>query len=157
MAEKQFLDTLKYVEKVAKTIENKENKEKVLHLVESIRNADGLNIDPADEDRRIAYLNLNAIALAQQATWFAFSENNLTDNMEQEFRELPTAADAQAAARTAEESVKSEEDAISAQINAFRERSKKFDIVRAVCNGQDPKEAKAQQEAYEKQAKAQRG
>lgn len=157
MAEKQFLTTLKYVEEVTKVIDNEDNRNKVLHLVESIRNADGLEIDKADEDRRVAYLNLNALALAQQATWFAFSEGNLTDNLEQKFRELPSSADAQEAARAAEESVKSEEDDISKQIAEFRERSKKFDIVRAVCNGQDAKEAKKAQAEYEKNAQAMRG
>lgn len=157
MAEKQFLSTLKFVEKVAKVIENEESKNKIAHLVESIRNADGLEIDKADEERRIAFLNLNSIALAQQATWFAFSEGNLTDNLEQEFRELPSSADAQEAARQAEESVKSEEDEISKKIADFRERAKKFDIVRAVCNGQDPKDAKKAQAEYEKNAQAMRG
>lgn len=157
MAEKQFLTTLKYVEEVTKVIDNEDNRNKVLHLVESIRNADGLEIDKADEDRRVAYLNLNALALAQQATWFAFSEGNLTDNLEQKFRELPSSAEAQEAARAAEESVKSEEDGISKQIAEFRERSKKFDIVRAVCNGQDAKEAKKAQAEYEKNAQAMRG
>lgn len=157
MAEKQFLTTLKYVEEVTKVIDNEDNRNKVLHLVESIRNADGLEIDKADEDRRVAYLNLNALALAQQATWFAFSEGNLTDNLEQKFRELPSSAEAQEAARAAEESVKSEEDDISKQIAEFRERSKKFDIVRAVCNGQDAKEAKKAQAEYEKNAQAMRG
>lgn len=154
MAEKQFLTTLKFVEKVAEKIEKKENKDKILHLIESIRNADGLEIDKADEERRIAYLNLNSLALAQQATWFAFSEGSLTDNLEREFRELPATADVQEAARLAEENVKSEEDAISEKISAFRERAKKFDIVRAVCNGQDPKEAKKAQAEYEKNAQA---
>lgn len=157
MAEKQFLTTLKFVEKVADVIENKENKERVLHLVESLRNADGLEIDKADENRRIAYLNLNAIALAQQATWFAFSEGSLTDNLEQEFRELPSADAAKADAQAAEESVKSEEDEITKSISAFRERAKKFDIVRAVCNGQDPKEAKKAQAEYEKNAQQMKG
>lgn len=157
MAEKQFLTTLKYVEEAAELIENKDNKKKVLHLVESIRNADGLEIDKADEDRRVVFLNLNALALAQQATWFAFSEGNLTDNIEQKFRELPSSAEAQEAARLAEESVKSEEDRISEQIAAFRERAKKFDIVRAVCNGQDPKDAKKAQAEYEKNARAMKG
>lgn len=157
MAEKQFLTTLKYVEEVSELIENEENKKKVLHLVESIRNADGLDIDKADEDRRVVFLNLNALALAQQATWFAFSEGNLTDNIEQKFRELPSSAEAQEAARAAEESVKSEEDRISEQIAAFRERAKKFDIVRAVCNGQDPKDAKKAQAEYEKNARAMKG
>lgn len=149
---KQFLETLNYVVKVANVLSKDEDKEKVMHLVESIRNADGLDIDPKDEERRIAMLNLNAIALAQQATWMAFSAGDLTDNLESEFRALPSAADAQAAAKAAEESVKSEEDSISETIKEFRDRAKKFDIVRAVCNGQDPKEAKKQQEEYEKQA-----
>ena len=146
------MDTLKFVEEVSKTIENKENKEKIAHLVESIRNADGLEIDAKDEDRRIAMLNLNAIALAQQATWASFSEGSLTDNLEQKFRELPNAKEIQEVAKAAELAVKAEEDAISEQIAEFRERTKKFDLVRAVCNGQDPKEAKKAQAEYEKQA-----
>ncbi len=157
MAEKQFLTTLKFVEKVIKVIDNEDTRNKVIHLVESIRNADGLELDPADEDRRIAYLNLNALALAQQATWAAFSEGNLTDNIEQEYRELPDVKAAQEAARQEEESVKSEEDAISEKIAAFRERAKKFDIVRAVCNGRDPKEAKKAQAEYEKNSQVVRG
>ena len=152
MAKKQFLETLNYVVKVANVLSKEESKEKILHLVESIRNADGLEIDPKDEDRRVAMLNLNAIALAQQATWMAFSAGDLTDNLEREFRELPDADAAQAEAKAAEESVKSEEEGISEQIKEFRERAKKFDIVRAVCNGQDAKEAKKQQEEYEKNA-----
>lgn len=157
MAEKQFLTTLKYVEKVAKVITNEDKQNKILHLMESIRNADGLDIDPKDEDRRVALLNLNAIALAQQATWEAFSAGDLTDNLEREFRELPKATEAQDVARAAEDAVKAEEDAISEQIKTFRERAKKFDIVRAVCNGQDPKEAKKAQAEYEKNAQAMRG
>lgn len=152
MADKQFLATLKYVEKVAKVLSNEENKTKVLHLVESIRNADGLEIDPVDEDRRIAMLNLNAIALAQQATWYAFSAGDLTDNLESEFRSLPNSEEVQNIAKEKEEAVKAEETSISEQIAAFRERAKKFDLVRAVCNGQDPKEAKKAQAEYEKQA-----
>lgn len=157
MAEKQFSTTLEFVEKVAKVIENEDNMNKVLHLAESIRKADTVEIDPADEDRRTAYLNLNAIALAQQATWFAFSEGSLTDNLENEFRALPSSAEAQDSARLEEEKVKSEEDSISEKIKEFRERAKKFDIVRAVCNGQDPEDAKKAQEEYEKNAQAMRG
>lgn len=152
MAEKQFLETLKYVEKVSKVLTKEEDKKKIDHLVESIRNADGLEIDAKDENRRIALLNLNAIALAQQATWMAFNNRDLTDSLENEFRSLPDAVAAQATARAAEESVKSEEDAISEQIKEFRERAKKFDLVRAVCNGASPKEAKKAQAEYEKQA-----
>lgn len=152
MAEKQFLATLKYVEKAVSVLSKQEDKDKITHLVESIRNADGLDIDPKDEERRIKYLNLNALALAQQATWMAFAHGDLTPNLENEFRSLPDADETQAEAKAAEEAVKSEEDAISAQINEFRERTKKYDIVRAVCNGQDPKDAKKRQEEYEKQA-----
>lgn len=152
MAEKQFLTTLKYVEKAVAALNKQEDKDKISHLMESIRNADGLDIDPKDEDRRIKFLNLNSLALAQQATWLAFLNGDLTLNLEKEFRSLPDAGKTQSEAKAAEEAVKAEEDSISEQIKEFRERAKKYDIVRAVCNGQDPKAAKKAQEEYEKQA-----
>ena len=157
MAEKQFTETLKYVEKVLAVISNEESKKRIEHLVESIRNADGLDIDKADENRRTTYLNLNALALAQQVTWEAFKGGDLTDNLEVEFRALPNVEEAQAIAKEAEDAVKAEEDAISKQINAFRERAKKYDLIRAVCNGRSVKEAKQMQEEYEKQANQLKG
>ena len=157
MAEKQFTETLKYVEKVLAVISNEDGKKRIEHLIESIRNADGLDIDKADENRRITYLNLNALALAQQATWLAFQGGDLTDNLENEFRALPSAEEAQAAAKEAEDAVKAEEDAISKQIAAFRERAKKYDLIRAVCNGRSVKEAKKMQDEYEKQASQLKG
>ena len=157
MAEKQFTETLKYVEKVLAVISNEDGKKRIEHLVESIRNADGLDIDEKDQERRTLYLNLNALALAQQATWLAFQAGDLTNNLENEFRALPSAEEAQAAAKEAEDAVKAEEDAISKQINAFRERAKKYDLIRAVCNGRSVKEAKQMQEEYEKQANQLKG
>ena len=157
MAEKQFTKTLKYVEKVLAVISNEESKKRIEHLVESIRNADGLDIDKADENRRTTYLNLNALALAQQVTWEAFKGGDLTDNLEAEFRALPNVEEAQAIAKEAEDAVKAEEDAISKRINAFRERAKKYDLIRAVCNGRSVKEAKQMQEEYEKQANQLKG
>ena len=157
MAEKQFIETLKYVEKVIKVVKNKENVDRVKHLIASIRNADGLDIDEKDLERRTLYLNLNSIALAQQATWIAFSENVLSDELEAEFRALPSAEEAQKAAKEAEDAVKAEEDALSKQLNEFRERAKKYDIIRAVCNGRSAKEAKQMQNEYEKQASQIRG
>lgn len=157
MAEKQFTKTLKYVEKVLDVLSDEEGKERIKHLVESIRNADGLDIDAKDQDRRTLYLNLNAVALAQQATWLAFQAGDLTDNLENEFRALPNAKEASAAAKEAEDAVKAEEDVITKQIAEFRERAKKFDIVRAVCNGRSVKEARQMQEEYEKQAGQMRG
>lgn len=157
MAEKQFTTTLKFVEKVVATIDNKDNKDKITHLVDSIRNADGLEIDKADEERRVTYLNLNALALAQQAVWGSFLENKLTPELEAEFRELPNIADTQVAAKEAEDKAKAEEDAISEQIKAFRERAKKYDLIRAVCNGRSVKEAKKMQDEYEQQAQQMKG
>lgn len=157
MAEKQFIETLKYVEKVIAVISNDEDKKRLEHLVESIRNASGLEIDKADEERRITYLNLNALALAQQATWIAFQGGDLTDNLESAFRALPDTKDAQSTAKEAEDAVKAEEDAISKQIADFRERAKKYDIVRAVCNGRSVKEAKKMQDEYEQQAAQMKG
>lgn len=157
MAEKQFTTTLKFVEKVLGVVKNEDNKNKIAHLVESIRNADGLEIDKADEERRITYLNLNALALAQQVVWSAFLDNVLTPELEAEFRELPSIADAQEAAKDAEAKAKEEEDAISEQIKTFRERAKKYDLIRAVCNGRSVKEAKQMQAEYEKQASQMKG
>lgn len=157
MAEKQFLETLKFVEKAVAVLDNEEKKNRILHLADSIRNASELEVDEQDVDRRTVMLNLNALALAQQSAWEVFREDKMTKDIEVDFRELPSAEEAQAAARLAEESVKSEEDAISEKIKEFRERAKKFDIVRAVCNGQDPKEALAAQAEYEKNAQAMRG
>jgi len=157
MAEKQFINTLKYVEKVVSVIEKKESKDRINHLVESIRNADGLNIDEKDQERRTQFLNLNAIALAQQATWLAFLEGSLTNNLENEFRELPAIEEVQEQAKAEEDAVKAEEDALSEQIKAFRERAKKYDLVKAVCNGRSVKEAKKMQEQYEQQAAQMKG
>ena len=157
MAEKQFINTLKYVEKVVKVIEKKESQDRINHLVMSIRNADGLDIDEKDQERRTQFLNLNAIALAQQATWLAFLEGSLTNNLENEFRELPAIEDVQEQAKAAEDAVKAEEDALSKQIKTFRERAKKYDLVKAVCNGRSVKEAKKMQEQYEQQAAQMKG
>ena len=146
-----YKDTLKFVEKVLDVLSEKESKEYYAKLVKSIRNASGLEIDKADEERRTAQLNFNAISLANQVTFTAFADGDLTDNLEAEFRSLPSLKEAQVAVKEATEKAKAEEDALTEQLNAFRERGRKYDLVHAVCAGRSVEEAKKMQNEYDKQ------
>ena len=149
-----FKDTLKFVEKVIASLTDESTKEYYSKLVEGIRNASGLDIDKADEARRNAQLNFNAISLANQVTFEAFATANLTENLEKEYRKLPTLAEAKKAVTEETEKAKAEEDALTAQLNAFRERGRKYDLVHAVCAGRSVEEAKKMQAEYDKQASA---
>ena len=146
-----FKTTLKYVEKAIAALTDEETKQYYNKLVDGIRNASGLDIDPADEDRRAAQLDFNAVSLANQVTFEAFATGNLTDNLEREYRELPTLKEAKEAVKEATEKAKAEEDALTAQLNAFRERGRKYDLVHAVCAGRSVEEAKKMQADYDKQ------
>lgn len=146
-----YKDTLKFVEKVIASLTNEDTQKYYTKLVDGIRNASGLEIDPADEDRRTAQLNFNAISLANQVVFEAFATANLTDNLEAEYRKLPTLVEAKEAAQAATAKAKEEEDALTAQLNAFRERGRKYDLVHAVCAGRSVDEAKKMQKEYDKQ------
>lgn len=145
-----YKDTLKFVEKVLDKIESKTEKEYYSKLVDGIRNASGLKIDPADEDRRLAQLNFNAISLANQVAFVAFAAGDLTDNLEQEFRSLPKIEEVKEALKVEQEKAHEEEDALTAKLNAFRERGRTYDLVLAVCAGRSVDEAKKMQAEYDK-------
>lgn len=146
-----YKETLKYVEKAIATLSDKETKKYYTKLVDGIRNASGLDIDPADEARRAAQLDFNAISLANQVTFEAFANNKLTAELEAKYRALPTLAEAKEAVKAETEKAKAEEDALTAQLNAFRERGRKYDLVHAVCAGRSVEEAKKMQKEYDKQ------
>lgn len=146
-----FKETLKFVEKVLEKIEDKAQVEYYSKLVEGIRNASGLKIDAADEDRRVAQLNFNAISLANQVAFVAFAAGDLTDNLEQEFRTLPKIEEAKEALKVEQDKAHAEEDALTAQLNAFRERARKYDLILAVSAGRSVKEAEKMQKEYDKQ------
>lgn len=146
-----YKQILKYVEKVIAVLSEKETAEYFTKLVEGIRNASGLEIDPADEERRAAQLAFNAISLMNQAVFSAFADGDLTENLEREYRELPTLKAAQETLKAATEAAKAEEDALTAKLNEFRERGRKYDLVHAVCAGRSVDEAKKMQKEYDKQ------
>lgn len=146
-----YKQILKYVEKVIASLKDKDTAKYFTKLIESIRNASGLDIDPRDEDRRQAQLAFNAISLANQAVFSAFSDGDLTENLEREYRELPTLKDAQEALKTLTEEARKEEEELTAQLNAFRDRGRKYDLVHAVCAGRSVDEAKKMQKEYDKQ------
>lgn len=145
-----YKSTLKFVEKLIDTLPEEKTKEYYTKLVEGIRNASGLDIDKADEARRDAQLNFNAVSLANQVTFEAFVTGTLTDELEAEFRELPTLIKAKEAVQEETDKAKAEEDALTAQLNAFRERGRKYDLVHAVCAGRSVDEAKKMQAEYDK-------
>ncbi len=145
-----YKDTLKFTESVLDKLSNKEQKEYYSNLVTGIRDASGLKIDPADEDRRLAQLNFNAISLANQVVFSAFSAGDLTENLEQEYRKLPKIEEVKDALQVEVDKAHAEEDALSAQLNAFRERGRTYDLVLAVCAGRSVEEAKKMQAEYEK-------
>lgn len=146
-----YKQILKYVEKVLASLKDKDTAEYFTKLIESIRNASGLEIDPADEDRRQAQLAFNAISLANQAVFTAFSDGDLTDNLEEEYRELPSIKEAQKVLKAATEEAMAEEKELTEKLNAFRERGRKYDLVHAVCAGRSVDEAKKMQKEYDKQ------
>lgn len=146
-----YKETLKYVEEAIAALSDKETKKYYTKLVDGIRNASGLDIDPADEDRRAAQLDFNAVSLANQVTFEAFANNKLTAELEAAYRTLPTLAEAKEAVKAETEKAKAEEDALTAQLNAFRERGRKYDLVHAVCAGRSVEEAKKMQKEYDKQ------
>ena len=152
-----YKEVLKYVEKVIASLSEKETAEYFTKLVDSIRNASGLEIDPADEDRRKAQLTFNAISLANQAVFSAFSDGDLTEELEQEFRKLPKLKEAQEELKKATEAARKEEEELTAKLNAFRERGRKYDLVHAVCAGRSVEEAKKMQKEYDKQASQMQG
>ena len=47
---------------------------------------------------------------------------------------------------------KKEEEELTAVLNSFRERGRKFDLLHAVCAGRSVEEAKKMQAEYDKQA-----
>ena len=146
-----YKQILKYVEKVLASLKDKDTAEYFTKLIESIRNASGLEIDPADEDRRQAQLAFNAISLANQAVFTAFSDGDLTDNLEKEYRELPSIKEAQKTLKAVTEEAMAEEKELTEKLNAFRERGRKYDLVHAVCAGRSVDEAKKMQKEYDKQ------
>lgn len=146
-----YKETLKYVEAAIAVLTDKETKKYYNKLVDGIRNASGLDIDPADETRREAQLNFNAVSLANQVTFEAFASGLLTADLEKEYRTLPTLSEAKEAVKVETEKAKAEEDALTAQLNAFRERGRKYDLVHAVCAGRSVDEAKKMQKEYDKQ------
>lgn len=146
-----YKEVLKFVEKVIASLKDKETTEYFTKLVESIRNASGLEIDPADEDRRSAQLMFNSVSLANQAVFTAFSDGDLTDNLEAEYRKLPSLKTVKAALQDATEAARKEEEELTTQLNAFRERGRKYDLVHAVCAGRSVDEAKKMQKEYDKQ------
>lgn len=146
-----YKQILKYVEKVLTSLKDKDTAEYFTKLIESIRNASGLEIDPADEERRQAQLAFNAISLANQAVFTAFSDGDLTDNLEEEYRELPSIKEAQKVLKATTEKAMAEEKELTEKLNAFRERGRKYDLVHAVCAGRSVDEAKKMQKEYDKQ------
>lgn len=146
-----YQEALTYVEKVLKVLDDKEVKDYYQKLIDGIRNASGLKIDPADEDRRRVQLGYNAIALANQVTFEAFSTGDLTENLENEYRTLPTLKEMKAALKIATEAAQAEEKELTEKLNAFRERGRKYDLVHAVCAGRSVAEAKKMQAEYDKQ------
>lgn len=146
-----YKEALAYVEEVLKVLEDKDTKAYYKKLIDGIRNASGLKIDPADEGRRAAQLDFNAISLANQVTFEAFSEGDLTDHLEIEYRKLPTLKAAKEVLQAATEAAKKEEEELTAKLNEFRERGRKYDLVHAVCAGRSVDEAKKMQAEYDKQ------
>ena len=146
-----YKTTLKYVEAAIAVLTDKEVKKYYKKLVDGIRNASGLEIDPADEERRAVQLNFNAVSLANQVTFEAFASGLLTADLEKEYRTLPTLAEAKGAVKVETEKAKAEEDALTEKLNAFRERGRKYDLVHAVCAGRSVDEAKKMQKEYDKQ------
>ena len=145
-----YKDTLNYSKKVINLIADEAQKSYYTKLADGIANAIELAVDPADESRKEAQLAFNAMSLASQATFVAFVAGDLTDELEKEFRELPTLVALKKALDYEVEKARAEEDALTAQLNAFRERGRQYDIVLAVCAGRSVEEAKKMQAEYEK-------
>lgn len=146
-----YKDILKFVEKVIASLKDEEAGKYFTTLVESIRNASGLEIDKADENRRAAQLKFNAVSLANQAVFTAFSDGDLTDNLEKEYRTIPSIKEAKEELGKATEEAMAEEKELNEKLNAFRERGRKYDLVHAVCAGRSVDEAKKMQKEYDKQ------
>lgn len=145
-----YKDTLRFVEKVLDRLSNEEDKKYYTKLMTGIRDASGLKIDPADEERRLAHLNFNAVVLANQAVFSAFAAGDLTENLEQEYRKLPKTDELKEILKEATEKAHKEEDELNAKLNAFRERGRTYDLVLAVCAGRSVDEAKKMQAEYDK-------
>lgn len=146
-----YKQILKFVEKVLAVLSKEEDVKYYTKLIKGIRDASGLDIEKADEDRRNALLAFNAVSLANQVVFSAFSEGDLTENLENEYRALPKINDVADTLNAVNKEYKGEEEALNEQLKAFRDRSRKFDLVHAVCAGRSVDEAKKMQKEYDKQ------
>ena len=147
-----FKTILEFVDKAIAVLKDESEKEYFAKLSESIKSAADLEVDEKDNERKNIQLTFNAVSLANQVVYSAFLSSDLTDNLEAEFRTLPSLKAVSEELKEAVAVAKKEEEELTAVLNSFRERGRKFDLLHAVCAGRSVEEAKKMQAEYDKQA-----
>ena len=146
-----FTTVLEFADKAIAVLKDESEKEYFSKLSESIKNAANLEVDEKDNDRKNIQLTFNAVSLANQVVYSAFLSSDLTDNLEAEFRTLPSLKAVSEDLKAAVAVAKKEEEDLTAVLNSFRERGRKFDLIHAVCAGRSLEEAQQMQAEYDKQ------
>lgn len=104
----------------------------------------------ADNAEKHAYLYALYINNANAMASYLFLNNSLDDKLEQEFRALPTAKDADEMIGAYRKHNEEERNAIIATQKAFEDRQKGLEVFKGIALGDSPEEAKKGVEGYDK-------
>ena len=138
-----------YLEKAIKVLpEDNRNHEYFAKFLNGMENAK----DMADNDEKKAVMNDAAIKVATQLTFILFRYNTLTDELEKEYRALPSAEETEEASNKAHEARKERQEKALEVNKALQDEQNDFDIFQQVLGGLSKEEAEQKLEEYKNAA-----
>lgn len=145
---KEMQPSLDFIGKGVALVKDERYKGDLEKILKNVKEAEKA---AADNDEKHAYLYAlyvnNAIALA----CYLFRNNLLTEEMEKEFRTLPTETDAQNAIQPFADANEARRAEITDEQRAFMEHNKGMEVFKGIALGDSPEQAKAGVEAHEAQ------
>lgn len=107
----------------------------------------------ADTDEKKALIRYHLADVRNRITFLLFRLNKLTEELEAQFRSLPSIEEVARSVAAYKEAREKEQDKIKEQIDAVSAVENSLDIFKAVCNGMSEEDARANLAKYEAQVK----
>lgn len=118
--------------------------------IKGLKEASGM----AKDEEAWSYLAFASVRHASAIAFKLFRLGELKDDLETQFKALPTPEEAVKAPKEFNDKHKEESDRMMKEQNEFAEKAQERELFQAVCNGMPLKEAKQKQADYNAQAQA---
>lgn len=138
-----------YIEKALKSLPEKDDSQEYFNkFLEAYPNA----VEAADNGEKVAILDDTAIKVANQLSFTLFRNNLLTDELESEYRSLPTVSYTQGVVKKEQESRQAENDKITELVTKSKKEQEEVDIFIQILAGRSREEAEENIQKYNQRA-----